>query len=150
MDQNNTIIKYIIKSSPIGHLKETIENLKTVLGAIAIEDKEIQQEIVSYEEDHFKQISLNDDKILISKYSKDSEGYYHDQSKKYKISISPMSENIDKIVDIDDSNVSNPLRLAIDKKLLEYKEKNFKTAITATNSMHLLFIFFTCSILQRS
>jgi len=135
MDPSNIpIVKYIIKSSPIGHLKETIENLKTVIGNSALEDKEIQAEIVSYEEDHYKQISLNDDKILISKFTKDEEGFYHDQSKKIKISIVPMSENIEKIVDLDDSNASNPLRVTIDKKLMEYKEKNYKTSITATNS----------------
>lgn len=135
MDPSNVpIIKYIIKSSPIGHLKETIENLKTVIGGQALEDKEIQAEILNYEEDHYKQISLNDDKILISKFTKDSEGFYHDQGKKLKISVVPLSENIEKIVDLDDSNVTNPLRIAIDKKLIEYKDKNYKSSITATNS----------------
>lgn len=64
---------------------KTIESLKTVVGPVAIEYKEIQKEISTYEEDHFKQVSLSDDKIVLSKYTKDDEGYYHDQNKKIKI-----------------------------------------------------------------
>ncbi len=135
MDSSNVpIVKYIIKSSPIGHLKETIENLKTIIGGLAIEDKEIQKEIATYEEDHFKQIGLKEEKILISSLTKDEEGNYHDQSKKLKITTVPMSENVEKIIDYEDDDSKNPLREAIDKKLIEYKEKNFKTSITATNS----------------
>jgi len=141
MDPNNlTIIKYIIKSTPIGHLKETIECLKNIVGGSAMEEPEVLQEISSYEEEHFKQINLNDDKIIISKFSKDSEGMYHDQSKKLKISIAPLSENIDKIIDHDTEHSHTSLRNKLDVKLLEYKKLNYNSNITATNSNIFYFI----------
>ena len=133
MDPNNLqIIKYIIKSSPIGHLKETIECLKNILGSQVLEEPEIKHEILGYEEEHFKHISLNEDKILISNYTKDQDGYYHDQSKKLKISVVPLSENIEKIIE-DEENQSS-LRNSLNKLLLDYKDKNFKPSICATNS----------------
>lgn len=101
MDSENTIpiIKYIIRNTPIGHLKETIENLKSLLGSAIIENKTVQDEILAYEEEHFKQMHLNEDKIIVSKYNKDDEGFYVDQAKKLKIAVNPLNENIEKIVE---------------------------------------------------
>ena len=102
MDSENNlpIIKYIIKNTPIGHLKETIENLKIVIGGSFMDSKAVLDEISAYEEEHFKQINLNEDKIIISKHNKDDEGYYNDQSKKLKIKANPLNENIEKIVEL--------------------------------------------------
>jgi hypothetical protein len=129
----NNIVKYLIRSTPYGHLKETIENLKNLVGAHTIEDKEIQDEITLYEEDHLRHVSLNDDRIIVSKWNRDEEGFYHDQGKKIKIHINPLSENIEKITDIEDE-VTSEFRNLIDKALSEYVNKSYKSGISAHNS----------------
>ena len=144
MDPNNVnnIVKYLIRSTPYGHLKETIDNLKNLVGASVIDDKAIQDEINIYEEDHLKQVSLNEDKIILSKFNKDEDNYYHDQTKKIKILINPLSENIEKIVEIEDNGKHHNLRDSLDKLLNEYKEKSYKGGISASNSKIFLIIIF--------
>jgi hypothetical protein len=146
MDSENVlnIVKYLIRSTPYGHLKETLENLKNLVGSSIIEEKQIQDEISFYEEDHLRQVSLNEDKIIISKYNKDDEGFYHDQGKKIKIQINPLSENIEKINDLED--ISNyEFRNFLEKALSEYVSRCFKSGITASNSknslINLIFLF---------
>lgn len=146
MDSENVlnIVKYLIRSTPYGHLKETLENLKNLVGSSIIEEKQIQDEISFYEEDHLRQVSLNEDKIIISKYNKDDEGFYHDQGKKIKIQINPLSENIEKINDLED--ISNyEFRNFLEKALSEYVNRCFKSGITASNSknslINLIFLF---------
>ena len=136
MDPNNVnnIVKYLIRSTPYGHLKETIDNLKNLVGASVIDEKEIQEEINIYEEDHLKQVSLNEDKIILSKFNKDEDNYYHDQTKKIKILINPLSENIEKIVEIEENGKNQNFRESLDKLLNEYKEKSYKGGISASNS----------------
>lgn len=133
MDSSNfiNVAKYIIRNTPIGHLKETLENLKNLIGPNIIEEKEVQDEITSYEEEHFKQVPLNEDKIILSKFNKDEDGFYHDQSKKLKIAISPLNENIEKLVEIESPST---FRDIIDKHLEEYKNKFYKGGITGVNS----------------
>lgn len=137
MDSDNVtnIIKYIIRFTPYGHLKETIENLKTLVGASVIEEKEVQDEIAVYEEDHMRQVNLGDDKIIVSKFNKDDENYYHEQSKNIKIQIQPLNENIEKIVETESSpDNTHAFRQLLDKLLQEYKNKCYKSGITAVNS----------------
>jgi hypothetical protein len=98
---NLDAIKYIIRNTPIGHLKDSLENLKTLIGSYIFEEKAIKDELAKYEEDHFKTVNFNEDKILISKFNKDSENFYHDQTRKIKISLSPLSDNIDLIHNLD-------------------------------------------------
>lgn len=149
MDSENVlnIVKYLIRSTPYGHLKETLENLKNLVGSSIIDEKQIQDEISIYEEDHLRQVSLNEDKIIISKYNKDNEGFYHDQGKKIKIQINPLSENIEKINDLEDVN-NFEFRNFLEKALSEYVSRCFKSGITASNSKNslnyiiFLFIFF--------
>ena len=104
---NLDAIKYIIRNTPIGHLKDTLDNLKIVIGSQIFEEKSIKEELASYEEEHFKSVNFNENKILISKYNKDSENFYHDQTRKIKISLAPLSENIESIRDLDDSEIEN-------------------------------------------
>ena len=146
MDQSNVnnIVKYIIRSTPYGHLKETVENLKNLVGAAAIEDKEIQDEITNYEEEHFKQVNLNEDKIIISKLNKDEENYYHDQTKKFKIMINPLSENIEKITELEEGD--NQFRALLDKLFAEYRDKCYKSGISASNGK-IYIIYFNFSFL---
>lgn len=146
MDSENVlnIVKYLIRSTPYGHLKETLENLKNLVGSSIIDEKQIQDEISFYEEEHLRQVSLNEDKIIISKYNKDDEGFYHDQGKKIKIQINPLSENIEKINDLED--ISNyEFRNFLEKALSEYVSRCFKSGITASNSknslINLIFLF---------
>ena len=137
MDPSNTnnILKYIIRNTPYGHLKETIENLKSLVGSSAIEEQEIQDEIRLYEEEHLKHVHLNDDRILISKLNKDEENFYFDQSKKLKILVSPLSENIDKISEAEVAQGPvEDFRSSLDKALNEYKNRSFKSGISACNS----------------
>ena len=129
------IIKFLIKSTPVGHIKETVKNLKSIVDPSIFEEKVIQDILTEYEEDHFKQIPLNEDKIILSKYNRDEENCYHDQSKKIKISVLPMNENIEKIVEINENDyINNSVRNHLDKALNDYKEKNYKSTITGTNS----------------
>lgn len=111
MDSDSNVnvdaIKYIIRNTPIGHLKDTLENLKIVIGSQIFEEKSIKEELASYEEEHFKSVNFNENKILISKYNKDSENFYHDQTRKIKISLAPLSENIESIQDLDNSEIEN-------------------------------------------
>ena len=131
-NQNKDIIKYIIKSAPIGHLSQTIENLKNLLGASSLDRKEITDEIMLYEEEHFKQLKIKDEKIVINPYNKEEGNIYEDQIRKVKINPTPLSENIEKIEDIE-SVVECKLRDEIYKALEDYKNKNFKLDITAIN-----------------
>ena len=98
---NLDAIKYIIRNTPIGHLKDSLENLKTLIGSYIFEEKVIKEELAKYEEDHLKTVNFNEDKILISKFNKDSENFYHDQTRKIKISLLPLSDNIEVIHDLD-------------------------------------------------
>ena len=67
MDQTVEIVKFVIKSSPIGHLSQSLENLKNLIGGGVIESKQIQDEVINYEEQHFKHLKIKDDKIVINK-----------------------------------------------------------------------------------
>lgn len=98
---NLDAIKYIIRNTPIGHLKDSLENLKTLIGSYIFEEKAIKEELAKYEEDHFKTVNFNEDKILISMFNKDSDNFYHDQTRKIKISLLPLSDNIEVIHDLD-------------------------------------------------
>ena len=131
-NQNNEIIKYIIKSAPIGHLSQTVENLKNLVGATAIEKKEIEEEIMLYEEQHFKHFKIKDDKLVINQFNKEENQTYEDQIKKIKIVATPLSENIEKISDVENV-IESKLRDELYKALDEYKNKNFKSEITAIN-----------------
>jgi capping protein alpha len=134
MDSSNitNIVKYIIRNTPFGHLKETIENIKNLVGASIFEEKDIQDELKAYEEEHFKQVNLNDDKIIMSKFNKDSEDFYYDQSKNLKIMINPLSENIEKISEIEGEN--NSFAEILNKFLIEYRDKSYKSGVCAVNS----------------
>lgn len=149
MDSNNTIdiIKYVIRNTPFGHLKETIENLKVLVGSSLLENSEVQDEIKKYEENHFKQVSLNEEKIVISQHNKDEDDFYHDQSKNFKIYVNPLNENIEKIEKIennqeDTENSNNQLYVDdfsrnLHKNLInglnEYKDRCFKNKVAAVN-----------------
>jgi len=102
---NLDAIKYIIRNTPIGHLKDSLENLKTLIGSYIFEEKAIKEELAKYEEDHFKTVNFNEDKIIISKSNKDSENFYHDQTRKIKISLLPLSDNIEVIQNLDSAEL---------------------------------------------
>jgi hypothetical protein len=136
MDSTNSIniIKYIIRSTPIGHIKETVKNLKTIIDPALLEEKEVQDELLAYEEEHFRQFHLNEDKIIVSKFNKDNEGFYYDQNKRLKISVLPGSDNIEKFIELEEGNIpKSSLRDLLDKGIIEYREKNYKTGIAASN-----------------
>jgi hypothetical protein len=136
-DSTTNIIKYIIRNVPYGLLKETLEHLKLLVGQSALEQKEIQEELAVYDEEHLKQINYNDEKIILSKLNKDNENFYIDQHKKSKFSIEPLSENFDKIVNLDGHELEqNNFFNFISKYLLIYKEKNFENNISAATGRH--------------
>lgn len=102
---NLDAIKYIIRNTPIGHLKDCLDNLRALIGSGIFEEPAIKEELTKYEEDHFRTVNFNEDKIIISKYNKDSENFYHDQTRKIKISLLPLSENIETINDLDQAEL---------------------------------------------
>lgn len=129
--QNIAIVKFLIKETPIGHLKGTLDNLKSILGVDVLESEEIRKEIIAYEEEHLKQLSVDEDKILISSITKDSDGYYYDQNKNLKVLATPMNENFEKIEKCSSDN--SELKSALYAKLDDYKKKNYKAGITSIN-----------------
>jgi hypothetical protein len=98
--QIKTIIKFLIRETPIGHIKSTIDNIKIILGIEITDDPEIIEELIHYENEHLRFVNVGDDKIILSNIVKDTNGLYHDQNKNLKIAISPLNENIDRIEDV--------------------------------------------------
>ena len=94
--------------------------------------KEIFDEIMNYEEKHFKHLKINDEKIVINCYNKEEGNSYEDQIRKVKINPTPLSENIEKIQDLENV-LECKLRDEIYKELEEYMKKSFKPDITAIN-----------------
>ena len=132
MDQNNEIVKYVIKSSPIGHLPQALDNLRNLIGKEIIESTPIQDEIKNYEEQHFQSLKVNDDtKIVISTFNKEDQSY-EDQIKKIRVQISPLTENVQSVEEISEP-IPSLLRDDIYKYLEEYRLKNFKPEISVIN-----------------
>lgn len=104
---NIDAVRYIIRNTPIGHLKDSIDNLKILVGASVFEEDAIKSEIIKYEEDHFRSVDYEDEKILISKHNKNSENYYFDQTRKIKFSVLPQNENIENIVNLEEAELEN-------------------------------------------
>ena len=128
------IVKFLIKETPVGHLKNLLDSLKIIVGYETIENEQVLAEITRYEEEHLKQFDFENDKILISKQTKISEGSYVDQNKGLKIKIIPLSENIDKIDKLSKDDLNNDdFSGSLFKSFSEYKSKNFKDENTAIN-----------------
>lgn len=129
--QIKTIIKFLIRETPIGHIKSTIDNIKIILGIEVTDDPEIVEELINYENEHLRLVNVGEDKIILSNIVKDSDGLYHDQNKKLKIAISPLNENIDRIEDVNCEVCK--IRSCLYEQLSKYKEKNYKPNVTAIN-----------------
>ncbi len=128
------IVKFLIKETPVGHLKNLLDSLKIIVGFETIENEQVLAEIARYEEEHLKQFDYENDKILISKQTKVAEGCYLDQNKEVQIKVIPLSDNIDKIDKISKEDLSNDNFLnSLLKSFSEYKTKNFKDENTAIN-----------------
>jgi len=87
---------------------------------------------MDYEETHFKHLKVKDDKIVINSNNKVAENTYEDQIKKLRITLTPLSENIEKIEELE-SVPECRLRDEIYKHLEEYRNKNFKAETSAIN-----------------
>jgi len=131
-NQAIAIVKFLIKETPIGHLRSTIDNLKAIIGIDITTIKEIQDEMINYDDEHLRQVNLGEDRVLVSNLIKDKEGYYVNQNKKMRIAVSPLNDNIDKIEDIEVEECL--LRQHLLTSLSSFVEKNYKSAVTATNS----------------
>lgn len=132
MDQQTlSIIKFLIKETPVGHIKSTIDNLKVILGLDLTDNNEIRNELVHFEEQHLRHVNVNDEKIVLSSFNNGNDGFYYDQVKKLKISIEPLNENIEKIETLNKSPCE--LTMKIDEALKKHIEKNYKSSVTASN-----------------
>ncbi len=135
MDQSADIVKYVIKSTPIGHLPQSLENLRNLIGSEMIESAPIQEEIVSYEEKHLKFLKTDDEnKIVLTTHNKESPNTYHDQVKKIRVTINPLSDTPQTVEELGDSEFSQ-LRDDIYRHLEEYRQKSYKTEISAINGI---------------
>lgn len=134
-NQAVAIVKFLIKETPIGHIKSTIDNLKAIIGIDITTNKEIFDELIHYEDEHLRQVNLGEDRVLLSNLIKDKEGYYVNQNKKMRIAVSPLNDNIDKIEDIEVEECL--LRQSLSNSLSGFIEKNYKAAVTATNSKYI-------------
>ena len=123
--------KFIIENTPIGLLNDINNNIKLIDEKLTY-SSEYNNIIKKYEEDHFKQIPLENDKSLITNYNKDNENYYHDQTKKYKVQILPLSENFEKLEKLTDENI---LQTLIEKEIANYQNKYY----TKDNTSHNVF-----------
>ena len=123
--------KFIIENTPIGLLND-INNYIKLIDEKLTYSSEYNNIIKKYEEDHFKQIPLENDKSLITNYNKDNENYYHDQTKKYKVQILPLSENFEKLEKLTDENI---LQTLIEKEIANYQNKYY----TKDNTSHNVF-----------
>lgn len=125
------VAKYIIRQTPIGHLEESIENLKIVCGEELMDKEEVKKEVVSYEEDHLAQVPYSNSKVIVSKLNKDQNDFYYDQSQQIKFKLSDDSKTPENVEAVSDSST---LRKAIEEQLKKYKEKYYKGGdVTRTN-----------------
>ena len=117
--------KFIIENTPIGLLND-INNYIKLIDEKLTYSSEYNNIIKKYEEDHFKQIPLENDKSLITNYNKDN------QTKKYKVQILPLSENFEKLEKLTDENI---LQTLIEKEIANYQNKYY----TKDNTSHNVF-----------
>ena len=121
--------KFIIENTPIGLLNETNNYIK-LLDEKLTYTKEYNNILKKYEEEHFKQIPLENDKSLITNYNKDNDNFYHDQTKKYKVQILPLSENFEKLERLTDENI---LQALIEEEIIKYQNKYYTKENTSHN-----------------
>lgn len=134
--QQISIAKYLIHETPIGHLNFTFESLKNILGLNPLDNETIRKEIAKYNEEHLNHIIVEDNKLLVSSVTKDESGNYLDQNANIKVKVSADGTNAESTEEI--SSEESPLRIALHKSLIAYKEKNYKSAITAVNGKLLI------------
>lgn len=130
--QHVSIAKYLIHETPIGHLNYTFESLKTILGLNPLDNEIIRKEVAKYNEEHLNHIKLDGDKIIVASAIKDENDFYHDQNNniKVKASAGTTAEASEEL-----STEKSSLRTALYNSLIAYKEKNYKSAITAVNGI---------------
>lgn len=130
MSNEENVAKYIIRQTPIGHLDESLNNLKNLLGEQAMDTDPIKGEIQTYEEDHLGQLPSDNGKVILSALNRDSENYYHDQRKgiKYQFDAEKFQ-----IINVEPSTIDNELRTEIETALKGYCEKYYKPSVTETN-----------------
>lgn len=123
-------VKFIIERTPYGLYKDIANGIRSMVKVDS--NPSVQNIIKEYEEDHFKQVPLENDKLIISKVTKDKEGYYNDQSKKYKLMINPLSENFEKLERI---GAPDPIQVKFDKALNSYKDKCYEKEYASINGI---------------
>lgn len=121
--------KFIVENTPIGLVSEINGYMKILNGNLE-SSSQFKELLQTYEEDHFKQVPLAEDSLILSKFTKDKEGYYYDQTKQYKLLIGPLTENFEKLEKI---KPNYPLQVLLDKKVNEYKEKYYTKDKTSHN-----------------
>jgi hypothetical protein len=66
MSQQEKIIKYFIKNSPIGELQQIIQDLKVLAGGEEILHRQsVRDALRQYYESHRQQVKLDDDRIVM-------------------------------------------------------------------------------------
>lgn len=126
-----SIVKFLIRETPVGHLKSLLDSVKIIVGQDVIESPEIQSEITKFEEDHFKQVQIDNDKILLSQYNKSEDNFYIDQNKGLKVKTIPLNDNFEKIENIEKEG--DELREQLYEAYSAYKNKNYKDENTSFN-----------------
>ena len=126
------VAKYIIKKTPIGHLKKSLENLRSVVGEEVMDTNDVKKEIHTYGETHLSQVNNNvsNTKVVISSLTKDAQGFYYDQGQKVKFKIGLDSGEVEE-AQADDTQ--NDLRDTIEKHLKQYLEKCYVMDVTKYN-----------------
>lgn len=130
MSNEENVAKYIIRQTPMGHLDESLTNLKSLVGEQPMDTPAIKGEIQAYQEDHLAHLSSDKGELVMSSLTKDSENYYHDQPKGIKFQF-----DADKLeaINIEESKVDDALLSAIEGELKKYCDKYYKPGVTQTN-----------------
>lgn len=130
MSNEENVAKYIIRQTPVGHLDESISNLKSLIGEQPMDSNNIKGEIQAYEEDHLAHLQTDKGKLLMSSYTKDSDNYYHDETKGVKFQFD--AEKIEAI-NVEECRQENEMRNALEVELKKYCDKYYKPAVTESS-----------------
>lgn len=89
----NKVIKYLLKSSPVGEVHDVIQDLSTLVGMDTLKSPEIQQALKEYFETHLQQVQVGEERCLVtpsnSQPSEDNVFRYYDQAKNIIFSYDP-------------------------------------------------------------
>lgn len=128
---SNKIKKYLIKSTPVGEIKELLKDLSKALPDFKVDDPEIIQAIKDYTEEHFGIFPGDTFKYLVNPFTA-KDNYYIDQKTRNKVYIDFLANKIMNVEPLIIENEDLMKYVAeIDKKVAVYVRNYFKDSEVA-------------------